>query len=380
MPFAAVKSRYESFVRTTLSSLSEIERNDVKAFDRWFYAGRGWISIIGIIAVNLSLAAVASQLPWNMSFLEAAILINVLVFMLLWAVLTVWFGYRKFHGKLLRYIFIAPALALIGAFVGAGAADLIKGGNAFDWLIDNAKIRHIVVASMVLGFLYALFTSVIVHLRNREYAALAVKLELERRESDLSCQLAESRLKMLQLQIEPHFLFNTLGSAQQLARVKAPEAARLIDDLIKFLRAATPSMRDEYSTLADDAAMVNAYLAIMKTRLGARLRFSVSIPQELESFRLAPGMLITLVENAIKHGIEPYAPGGEIRVTAVRQDSQVRISVADTGAGLGTTPGQGIGLANIRERLDLMHCDRARLCLAENTPRGFVACLELPDA
>jgi sensor histidine kinase YesM len=380
MPFAAVKSRYKLFVRTMLSSLSEIERNDVKAFDRWFSAGRGWISIIGIVAVNLALAAIASQLPWNMSFLEAAILINVLVFMLAWAVLTVWFGYRKFHGKLLRYIFIAPALAFVGAFIGAGAADLIKGGNAFDWLIDNAKIRHIVIAAMVLGFLYALFTSIIVHLRNREYAALALKLELERRESDLSCQLAESRLKMLQLQIEPHFLFNTLGSAQQLASAKAPEAARLIDDLIKFLRAATPSMRQEHSTLADDAAMVSAYLAIMKARLGARLRYTVSIPEGLESFRLAPGMLITLVENAIKHGIEPHAPGGEIRVTALREGPRVKISVADTGAGLSAATGQGIGLANIRERLSLMHSDRARLSLAENSPRGFVACLDLPDA
>src|SRR5208283_2206210 len=194
---------------------------------------------------------------------------------------------------------------------------------------------------------------------------------LERRESELSCQLAQSRLKMLQLQIEPHFLFNTLGSAQQLAASRAPEAARLIGDLICFLRAVTPSMREEYTTLAQEGALVQAYLAIMRVRLGPRLAFSVLIPRELESFRLPPGMLITLVENAIKHGIEPHAPGGEVRVTAMRQEGRVVVTVADTGAGISNMPGPGIGLANIRERLQLLCGDRAELCLAENEPRGF---------
>ena len=380
MALTAVKTRFDAFVHKTLASLSEIERRDVQAFDRWFLKGRGWVFVIVILLVNLAAAEMASQLPWNMSFVEAAILINVLVFFLLWALLTVWFGYRKFHGKLLRYIVVAPVLALVGAFIGAGVADVIKGGNPFDWLIDSSKIRHVVIASLVFGFLYALFTSIIVHLRNREYAALATKLELERREIELSCQLAESRLKMLQLQIEPHFLFNTLGSAQQLASSKAPQAARLIGDLIHFLRAATPSMRDDYTTLAQDGAMIRAYLAIMQTRLGARLRFKVAIPPELETFMLPPGMLITLVENAIKHGVEPYPPGGEIHIHAQREGAMVVICVADTGKGLNTDPGQGIGLANIRERLQLLWPDRAQLSLAENVPRGFVARLELPDA
>jgi LytS/YehU family sensor histidine kinase len=276
-------------------------------------------------------------------------------------------------------VLLTPLFALAGAFVGATADAVINGRNPFDWLIDNSQVRHIVVATLVFGFLYSLFTAVIAHLRNREYAALATKLELERRESELSCQLAESRLKMLQLQIEPHFLFNTLGSAQQLAANRAPEAARLIGDLIRFLRAATPSMREECTTLAEEGALIGAYLAIMRVRLGPRLTSSVVIPQELESFRMPPGMLITLVENAIKHGIEPHAPGGEVRVSAAHEGARVVITVADTGAGLVSEPGQGIGLANIRERLELMYCGKAALCLAENEPRGFVARLELPE-
>jgi sensor histidine kinase YesM len=379
MPIAALRQRYHAFSHRVLDSLSEIERRDVQAFDRWFHKRHGWATLILLAGINFALAGMAAQLPWNMSFLEAAILINGVVFLLLWALLLAWFGYRKFHGRLLRYAVAAPAIAIALAFLAAGAADLMGGRNPFGWLIDNSQLRHIVIAALVFGFLYALFTAIISHLRNREYAALAVKLELERRESELSCQLAEARLRMLQLQIEPHFLFNTLGSAKQLAENRAPEAARLLGDLIRFLRAATPSLRGETTTLAEDAALISAYLAIMRVRLGPRLRFNVVVPPELLAFRVPPGMLITLVENAIKHGIEPYAPGGEISITAAREKNGVTVTVADTGAGLCAAPGQGIGLANIRERLALLCGEGARLSLGENEPRGFVARLELPD-
>jgi sensor histidine kinase YesM len=380
MPIAALKQRYNALSHRVLGSLSEIERRDVQAFDRWFHKRHGWATLILLVGVNVALAGMAAQLPWNMSFLEAAILINGVVFLLLWALLVAWFGYRKFHGRLFRYAVAAPSIAIALAFLVAGAADLVEGRNPFGWLIDNSQLRHVVIAGLVFGFLYALFTAIIAHLRNREYAALAVKLELERRESELSRQLAESRLKMLRLQIEPHFLFNTLGSAQQLAASRAPEAARLIGDLIRFLRATTPSLSRETTTLAEDAALIGAYLAIMQVRLGPRLRYSVSVPPELESFAIPPGMLITLVENSIKHGIEPYPPGGEIGVTAAREDGHVAVIVRDTGAGLSGAPGQGIGLANIRERLALLCGAGARLSLGENEPRGFVARLELPDA
>jgi sensor histidine kinase YesM len=378
MPIAALKQRYHAFSHRVLDSLSEIERRDVQAFDRWFHRRHGWASLVLVVAVNFALAGVAAQLPWNMSFLEAAILINGVVFLLLWALLVAWFGYRKFHGKLLRYAVAVPVVAILLAFVLAGVSNLVAGRDPFDWLIDNSQLRHVAIAGLVFGFLYALFTAIIAHLRNREYAALAVKLELERRESELSRQLAESRLRMLQLQIEPHFLFNTLGSAQQLAANRAPEAARLLGDLIRFLRAATPSLHEETTTLAEDRTLINAYLAIMQLRLGSRLRFKVVIPPELESFRIPPGMLITLVENAIKHGIEPYPPGGEVCVTATCCDGCVAVTVADTGAGLCGAPGQGIGLANIRERLCLVCGEGANLSLCENEPRGFLARLELP--
>ena len=128
--------------------------------------------------------------------------------------------------------------------------------------------------------------------------------------------------------------------------------------------------------------MVAAYLSIMQRRLGARLAFTVEIPAALGELIVPPGMLITLVENAIKHGIEPSPDGGSIRVAAQRHDAddgpRLILTVADTGRGLTESPGQGIGLANIRERLALLYPGCAALSLEQNVPRGFVARLDLP--
>ena len=374
------KSRYDSFTDRVLSTLSEVEREDVRAFDRWFYATGGWRWLFVIVGATTAFAWVASRLPWNMSFVEAAILFNLVVLMLLWAGLSAWFGYRRFQGKIFRFVVVGPLLALAGAFAGAAIAGLVQGVDPLGWLADSAKFRHVVTAGLVFGFLYALVVALIAHLRNREYAALTARLAAEARQSELSRQLAESQLKMLQLQVEPHFLFNTLASARQLAEKGAPEAARLVGDLIVFLRAATPALREARTTLAAEGELVRAYLSIMRTRLGRRLEFAVTVPPPLADAPLPPGMLITLVENAIKHGIEPWPPGGRVEVSAREAGGRLEVSVADTGAGLEGAPasGAGIGLANIRERLALLYGDRAALELAENEPRGFRARIVLP--
>jgi sensor histidine kinase YesM len=377
--FDAFKSRYEAFAQRVLASLSEIERRDVRAFDNWFYANGGWRWLLGVVGGTTLIAWVASQLPWNMTFAEAAILFNLVVLTLLWSGLSAWFGYRKFQGRIFRYIVVAPLLALAGALVGASIAGLVKGVDPFVFFHDSAKLRHVVTAGLVFGFLFALVTALIAHLRNREYRALTAHLEALARESATSRQLAESRLKLLQLQIEPHFLFNTLGSAQQLAERGAPEAARLIGDLIRFLRAATPALRNEMTTVGQEAAMIRAYLGIMGTRLGRRLAWSVDVAQDVADVPIPPGMLITLTENAIKHGIEPAPRGGRVDVTVVRDGDALALCVTDTGVGLTIGPSaSGIGLANIRERLELLFGERASLELAEVEPHGFCARIRLP--
>jgi len=243
MTLGVLKTRYDAFAQRVLGSLSEVERRDVRAFDAWFYRDGGWRSIFAIVGVTTLFAWIASLLPWNMTFAEAAILSNVIVLMLVWSGLTAWFGYRKFAGRLFRVVVTGPLLALVGALIGAAVGGFIQGVDPVAWLQDSTKLRHVITAALIFGFLYTLVVALIASLRNREYAAQTAHLEAERRQSELSRQLAESKLKLLQLQIEPHFLFNTLGSAKQLAEKGAPDAARLIGDLIHFLRASTPSMR-----------------------------------------------------------------------------------------------------------------------------------------
>ncbi len=374
-----LKHRYDALAQRVVASLSEIERRDVRAFDRWFYAHGGWRWLIGVVLVTTLVAWVASRLPWNMTFAEAAVLFNLVVLTLIWSGLSAWFGYRRFQGRIFRYIVAAPILALVAALVGASIAGFVNGVDPFVFFRDSAKLRHVVTAALVFGVLFSFVTALIAHLRHREYRALAATLEAEARQSETSRQLAESKLKLLQLQIEPHFLFNTLGSAQQLAEKGAPEAARLIGDLIRFLRAAAPALRDEMTTVREEAALIRAYLGIMQTRLGRRLAWSVRVDEAIADYPIPPGMLITLAENAIKHGIEPVPRGGRVDVTAERDGDAVVLAVTDTGAGLAATPAAGgIGLANIRERLELAYGEHASLALAQHEPTGFCARIMLP--
>ena len=382
MTLASFKLRYDAFAQRLLASLSEIERRDVEAFDAWLYRGSGWRWLLGIVIATTFAAWGASLLPWNMTFVEAAVVFNTLVMSLLWAGVSAWFGYRRFHGELFRFVLVAVAIVVLGAFVVGTAIDVLHGHEPLSWLFDSARLRHIVTGALVFAFLYVLLFALITKLRNREYAALTARLEAEARQSALSRQLAESKLKLLQLQIEPHFLFNTLGGAQQLAERGAPAAARLIADLIRFLRASMPTLREETTTIAQDATLVGAYLGIMKTRLASRLEFTIDVPADLQACTLPPGLVITLVENAIKHGIEPSPQGGRISLAARREahprGDRLVIIVADTGAGSSVAGGHGIGLANIRERLALVYDGSARLVVGANQPSGFEARLELP--
>ncbi|MEO5766326.1 MAG: histidine kinase [Casimicrobiaceae bacterium] len=383
MIVSGLRRRYERLAGCALASLSETERQDVRVFDHWIYRERGWRWVVCMLVGTTLAAWGASHLPLNLSFAEAAVLFNVVVLMLAWAGLSAWFGYRKFQGKLPRFVLATIGLMLLGAAAGGTLKDLAQGRAPLAWFADGASLQHVVATALVFALLYASTVAVIASLRNRAYLARCERLEDEARRSELDRRLAESQLRLLQLQIEPHFVFNTLGSAQQLAEKGAPEAARLISDLIRFLRAATPTLRDALTTLRQEADTVTAYLAIMQTRLRGRLAYVIDVPDAVGAEPIPPGMLITLVENAIKHGIEPDPAGGTIvvaaRVEASGDDTCLAITVADTGAGLGSAPpGQGIGLSNIRERLALRYGGRASLDLEENAPRGFRARLRLP--
>ena len=193
----------------------------------------------------------------------------------------------------------------------------------------------------------------------------------------------ETQLKLLQAQIEPHFLFNTLGNVVGMVRTQPEAAEKTLIDLTTLLRAALKRTRTEQSTLADELAVITALLEINQIRMGDRLSWSVDIPEDLKSTPLPPMLLQPLVENAVKHGIEPQETGGSIQIQVERDDDILVITIADTGAGLQqdkSTAGSGVGISNVQGRLSALYDGRASLTLTENTPKGLIATLRVPVA
>ena len=191
--------------------------------------------------------------------------------------------------------------------------------------------------------------------------------------------LTVARLNLLQAQVEPHFLYNTLANAQVLARTDPPRADQMLGHLIQYLRHSLPREHGSLSTLGEELERAGAYLEILKIRMGARLELQVEVPEELKALQLPSMMLQTLVENAIKHGLEPKPGGGTVWILARCIDDHATVTVADDGQGFGSaTGGTGIGLKNLRERLQLTYGGRASFALVSNFPSGVAATLTLP--
>lgn len=192
-------------------------------------------------------------------------------------------------------------------------------------------------------------------------------------------ELTVAKLNMLHAQVEPHFLYNTLASAQVLTRTDPARADLMLGHLIDYLRRSLPRSVDAQSTLGEELERAQAYLEILKIRMGNRLTTHVNVPAELLDLPMPSMMLQTLVENAIKHGLEPKPGGGTIWLLARTHDDQVAVTVADDGMGFNTqTAGTGIGLNNVRERLRLTYGQRASFAIVSNFPHGVAATINLP--
>ena len=270
-----------------------------------------------------------------------------------------------------------PVAALGGALLGLA---LVPGPRGVPWG-QGWEVARLVLPAW--GF------AVLVHLplrwwRWREEQAVQLRVaqaEQQAALADLARQVSVAELKMLQAQVEPHFLFNSLASLQQLIRLEPATAERFLGELHDYLRLALPSLREPLSTVDREFALTRAYLTVMATRLGARLRFTVQAGPGCGAHALPPLMLLTLVENAVRHGIEPLAQGGEIRVTARHDDARLLVDVADTGAGLqqaAASPGQGLGLANVRDRLASLYGQAAHLGIQQADGGGVLARIALP--
>ncbi|MBL8324749.1 MAG: histidine kinase [Rubrivivax sp.] len=206
----------------------------------------------------------------------------------------------------------------------------------------------------------------------------------------LKRQVVEARMAAMQAQVEPHFLFNTLASIDHLIETDAARASQMQRNLIALLRASMPTMRETAGggtgtsnglrDLGRELAVIRPYLEILKVRMEERLATEIDVPEGLHSAEFPPMMIQTLVENAIKHGLEPKAEGGRLSVKAQIVHGKLQVVVADTGLGFGkaATAGTGVGLANIRERLQLHYGPKASLTVAENSPSGTVVTITVP--
>jgi sensor histidine kinase YesM len=275
-----------------------------------------------------------------------------------------------------------PVLRLVlavaaGTLTGLVLTILVKG-YSFDYVIEHWTWFAL---NVVWGFINGLLICLFFYVRAREVRTQAALLRGESERHLLAKQRVEAELKLMQAQIEPHFLFNTLASVQYLTETDPPQASRLLGHLLEYLRAAVPQLRSASTTLGKDLEMIEAYLNILALRMGPRLTFAVDVPPELRALAFPPVLLISLVENAVEHGLEPLAEGGSVRIAATRTGDRLRVTIADTGRGLGAgseRPGQGVGLANVRERLAALFGDRGRLLLEETAPHGTRATIEIP--
>jgi len=351
-------------------------------------SGLTWTGV-GMLTLLCLANALRRTLPllWGQSqiFPQAFVLTftSGLIFALLVALAVVASYNRVPPGSRLHWPALIGAFLLSSVFAAAVAAVLETRFGAVDDLPDDGlwtalRIwwpsfwpRNATVA--------ALFCAVYVYFRRAEDSAAAAH-EAERQRAQFEQRMEEARLQVLQAQIEPHFLFNTLATVRRLYQTDRAAAAAMLDNLMRYLTVALPQMRATDSTLGREAALAEAYLNIQRIRMGRRLSFAIDVAESLETASLPPMMLLTLTENAVKHGLNPLPEGGFIRITARVDTDRLRVAVADSGQGFTRSEGGGTGLANIRARLAAGYGRAAQLSVARNNPRGVTATIVLPFA
>jgi len=274
------------------------------------------------------------------------------------------------------YFMLIPTLGVfLGYAIGFSILDFPK---ARDYVFSAEGARYVALFALgISGVLFSLFV-----IRDRQAQAEAALANETQRALDAERRALEAQLRMLQAQIEPHFLYNTLANAVGLIGPAPDKARLLLERLIDYLRASLAASREDQTTLGQEMETLRAYLDLMTVRMGERLQYKVECDPTLAALPLPPMLLQPVVENAIKHGLEPKIEGGEIRVEAVRQGTELQLTVRDTGQGFvpgaKPRPGGGVGLSNLRERLKTLYGQAGALIIADNQPCGVRVTLRLP--
>jgi signal transduction histidine kinase len=215
-------------------------------------------------------------------------------------------------------------------------------------------------------------------LQERDRAAAQALHDEAEYQLDLARKMSEAQLQVLQSQIEPHFLFNSLAHVRRLYLIDPKAGRAMMRHLSSYMVAALPALRESAIALGEDLDLAIAYLNVHQVRMGARLGFEIDVPTELRQTPVPPMMITTLAENSIKHGLSPLPRGGTVRIEARPEGDTLRIEVADTGQGFQVSEGAGVGLANVRARLAILYGTAGQLALSRNTPCGVVATIVVP--
>ena len=251
------------------------------------------------------------------------------------------------------------------------------------WTV-RGLIGDLASAIMVIIFAYLVAAKIVVRKVAQADAKVRSAENAAEREA-MERQLVQARLQVLQAQVEPHFLFNTLSAIDFLIETDSKRASQMQKALITYLRGALPQMRQESSTLGREMRLIRSFLDLLKMRMEDRLDVEFQVPEGAESADFPPMMLQSLVENAIKHGIEPKPEGGKVTVAARIQNGQLWVEVKDTGIGIpntdrleSSTSGTGLGLQNIRERLAMLYPGKSRLILVSDDTAGTSVKIVVP--
>jgi len=350
-------------------------RNRFAFLARGFHAS--WTTILLIIAINTGVAAIMSiedPRPFWHPFVSAQCFGLAIAYAVNAAspwekTRPVWrLALAVAIGTALGYALVVFIKSFLLQLDGYTLLELVSDSRKFQW-------------TLISGFFNGLFVSLFFLLKFRETRAEAALHRAEAQHNLLAKQAVEAELKMMQAQVEPHFLFNTLASVQYLTETDPKEASRLLGHLLAYLRAALPQLRTTTTTLGQEVALIEAYLNVFKTRMGPRLEFAIAVPETLRSHPFPPVLLISIVENAITHGLEPQAAGGTVRIEAMRAGDSLRVVVTDTGRGIGngaSRAGHGVGLANVRERLAALYGERGHYTLEDAPPQGARSTIEIP--
>lgn len=266
--------------------------------------------------------------------------------------------------QVLGVAFTVP-LAVLSVYVS------ISGGDSTPWWQNPMRLSGFMLMTAT-ALLVAPWVAVAALFRQLDYAtrSQALAFDLER---------TESRLRLLQAQVTPHFLFNTLANVRELVVSGSPQASAVLDSLIAYLRASVPRLNEPATTMEQELQLVRAYLELMHMRMPDRLKFDLQVDAAALNLRCPPTTLLTLVENAVRHGIDPSEEGGRIEVRVRVREGRCHAEVIDTGAGLQRAgEGLGTGLSTLRERLQLAFGGDAKLSLATLDPHGVCAELDFP--